>query len=176
VVVGKDTSVGLTLTYGNNESASVILGFVDKDETAGGLGELFLRQARRIRRAYGDRLAPLGFTLAQSRALEVIARYGDAPPRMVDLADRLHVVPRAVTPLVDALEGADLVRRRVDPANRRSVLLELTERGARTREEFRAARAEAAASLFAPLSVEQQEQLRELLEKIEAAAEESPGR
>ncbi|WP_106196577.1 MarR family winged helix-turn-helix transcriptional regulator [Umezawaea tangerina] len=144
---------------------------MDTDETAGGLGELFLRQARRIRRAYGERLAPLGFTLAQSRALEVIARYGGTPPRMVDLADRLHVVPRAVTPLVDALEEADLVRRRVDPANRRSVLLELTEQGTRTRELFREARAEAAASLFAPLSEDQQAQLRELLEKIEVAAD-----
>ncbi|MFD9739654.1 MarR family winged helix-turn-helix transcriptional regulator [Umezawaea sp. NPDC059074] len=138
------------------------------DETAGGLGELFLRQARRIRRAYGDRLAPLGFTLAQSRALEVIARFGETPPRMVDLAERLHVVPRAVTPLVDALEAADLVRRRVDPANRRSMLLELTERGVETRELFRAARVDAAASLFAPLSGEEQGVLRELLEKIDS--------
>ncbi|MEO6086959.1 MAG: MarR family transcriptional regulator [Umezawaea sp.] len=144
---------------------------MNEDETAGGLGELFLRQARRIRRAYGERLAPLGFTLAQSRALEVIARYGDTPPRMVDLAERLHVVPRAVTPLVDALEEAGLVLRRVDPANRRSMLLELTELGARTREAFRDARLEAAASLFAPLSEEQQGQLRELLVKIDAAAE-----
>jgi DNA-binding MarR family transcriptional regulator len=144
---------------------------VDTDETAGSLGELFLRQARRIRRAYGERLTPLGFTLAQSRALEVIARYGDTPPRMVDLAERLHVVPRAVTPLVDALEAADLVRRRVDPANRRSMLLELTERGAATREQFKDARRDAAASLFAPLSDDQQAQLRELLEKIDAAAD-----
>jgi DNA-binding MarR family transcriptional regulator len=149
---------------------------VDTDETAGGLGELFLRQARRIRRAYGERLAPLGFTPAQSRALEVIARFGATPPRMVDLADRLHVVPRAVTPLVDALEEADLVRRRVDPANRRSMLLELTELGARTGEAFREARVEAAESLFAPLSEEQQCQLRELLEQIDDAAEESSGR
>jgi DNA-binding MarR family transcriptional regulator len=145
---------------------------VDTEETAGSLGELFLRQARRIRRAYGERLAPLGFTLAQSRALEVIARFGPTPPRMVDLAERLHVVPRAVTPLVDALEEADLVRRRVDPTNRRSMLLELTERGAATREAFKEARRQAAESLFAPLSEDQQSQLRELLEKIDAAADE----
>lgn len=143
---------------------------VDTEDAAGGLGELFLRQARRIRRAYGERLAPLGFTLAQSRALEVIARHGGTPLRMVDLAERLHVVPRAVTPLVDALEEAGLVRRRVDPANRRSMLLELTERGATTRQVFQQARVEAARSLFAPLSADQQAQLRELLEKIDAAA------
>ena len=143
---------------------------VDTEETAGGLGELFLRQAKRIRRAYGERLAPLGFTLAQARALEVVARFGSTPPRMVDLAERLHVVPRAVTPLVDALEEADLVRRRVDPANRRSMLLELTERGAATRQAFQDARKDAAESLFAPLSPDEQVALRELLEKIDAAA------
>jgi DNA-binding MarR family transcriptional regulator len=132
------------------------------------LGELFLRQAKRFRRAYGERLAPLGFTPAQSRALEVIARYGSPPPRMVDLAERLHVVPRAVTPLVDALEAADLVRRRIDPDNRRSVLLELTERGAATRQAFQEARTDAADSLFAALSADEQDVLRELLEKIDA--------
>ncbi|MET1073400.1 MAG: MarR family transcriptional regulator, partial [Umezawaea sp.] len=63
-----------------------------------------------------------------------------------------------------------LVRRRVDPGNRRSVLLELTEEGVRVRELFREARAEAAEGLFAPLSGEQREELRGLLEKIEAAA------
>jgi DNA-binding MarR family transcriptional regulator len=141
---------------------------VRTDETAGSLGELFLRLARRIRTAYAERLAPYGFTQAQARALEVIARC-DAPPRMVDLAERLRVVPRAVTPLVDALEEADLVRRRVDPSNRRSILLELTERGMATREVFNQARKEAAEGLFAPLSESQRGELHELLEKIDSA-------
>src|SRR5258708_2376520 len=139
---------------------------VRTDESVGSLGDLFLRQARRIRSAYSERLAPLGLTHAQARALDIIARC-ENPPRMVDLAERLHVVPRAATRLVDALEEADLVRRRIDQANRRSTLLELTEHGRATREVFGAARREAAESLFAPLSAEQRAALQTLLEQID---------
>ncbi|MGV4926456.1 MarR family transcriptional regulator [Streptomyces sp. HJ7] len=39
---------------------------------------------------------------------------------MTELAERLGVVPRAVTPLIDALEEAGLVRRLAEPDNRRS--------------------------------------------------------
>ena len=45
------------------------------------------------------------------------------------LAAILGVVPRAITPQIDVLEQAGLVRRRTDPHNRRSILLELSDEG-----------------------------------------------
>jgi DNA-binding MarR family transcriptional regulator len=45
------------------------------------------------------------------------------------VAERLNVVPRTITDVVDVLERADLVRRVPDPADRRSVHAELTKAG-----------------------------------------------
>ncbi|MER7024769.1 MULTISPECIES: MarR family winged helix-turn-helix transcriptional regulator [Streptomyces] len=105
----------------------------------------------------------LAFTPAQSRLLRVVAHYGDAPPRMADLAARLEVVPRAVTTLVDALEEQGAVRRVPDPANRRVVRVELTGTGRATLDALRSARRSAAEDILAPLSAEQRDTLGGLL-------------
>ncbi len=130
------------------------------------LADLFLRASKRIRRNQVQRLAPLGLTPAQARALRVIVGDG-APLRMVDLAGRLGVVPRSVTTLVDALESAGLAARTPDPANRRSLLVAPTEKGRATRDHMATARREAVAELLAPLSAGQRETLRELLTVID---------
>ncbi|MQY06669.1 MarR family winged helix-turn-helix transcriptional regulator [Actinomadura macrotermitis] len=131
------------------------------------LADLFVRAAKRIRRAQTERLAPLGLTPAQARVLRLVV--GGGPLRMVDLADRLQVVPRSVTTLVDALEEAGLVTRTPDPANRRSLLVEPTERGRAVRAEMAGIRRQAAEEVLAPLTAEQREVLRGLLTVIDDA-------
>lgn len=126
------------------------------------LAELFVRVEKRMRAMQAERFAPFGVTPAQARVLGLIAR-GQAPPRMAELARRLGVVPRAVTPMVDALEKVNLVRRRVDPDNRRSTLIELTDHGVAVRRELREQRLRAAEDLFAPLTQGQRATLVELL-------------
>lgn len=138
------------------------------DEGEGRLGELFMRLARRTHVLQVERLTPLGLTPAQARALSVLGRC-DQPPRMAELAERLGVVPRAVTPIVDALEEAGLVRRRTDPNNRRSTLLELTDKGTAMRTQMYQARVGAAEDLFASLTAEQRQTLLALLEQADAA-------
>lgn len=135
---------------------------------AGRLGELFVRVTRRLREAERTAYAPWGLTPAQGRLLGVLAR-SPGSMHMIDLARELGVVPRAVTPLVDLLEGAGLVRRRVDPANRRAILIDLTEEGATTRQALVEARVRAAESLFAPLAPEQRSTLLGLLEAVATA-------
>ena len=115
-----------------------------------------------MRRAQAERLAPLGLTPAQERALRIMAR-GEEPLRMTELADRLGIVPRSLTTVIDALEQAGLVRREVDPSNRRAILLHLTERGSAVRDDMREARRRAAEELFAPLSGDDRKTLAELL-------------
>jgi len=88
--------------------------------SAGELTERVMRVAHLIRRASTAGLAPLNLTPAQSRALRTISR-AESPIRMGELAAALGVVPRSATDLVEALQGAGLVERLVDPANRRSV-------------------------------------------------------
>src|SRR6201999_1069854 len=114
------------------------------------------RLTRRLRRAQAERLAPLGLTPAQERALRLITR-SDEPPRMTELADRLGIVPRSLTTVIDALEEAGLVRREVDSRNRRATLVHLTEQGAAVRDDMREARRSAAEELFASLADEDRE-------------------
>ncbi|MGH3164770.1 MAG: MarR family winged helix-turn-helix transcriptional regulator [Trebonia sp.] len=132
------------------------------------LADQLHRLTKRLRRAQAERLAPLGLTPAQERALRLIAR-GDEPPRMTELADRLGIVPRSLTTVIDALEEAGLVRREIDPRNRRAILLSLTDRGAAVREELREARRRAAEDLFAPLSASDRETLAGLLTRLDPA-------
>jgi DNA-binding MarR family transcriptional regulator len=132
------------------------------------LADLLQRLTRRLRRSQAEQLSPLGLTPAQERALRWITR-SDEPPRMAELADRLGIVPRSVTTVVDALEQAGLVRREVDPRNRRAILLYLTERGAAVRAELREARRRAAEELFAPLADADRETLAGLLARLDTA-------
>jgi DNA-binding MarR family transcriptional regulator len=135
-------------------------------EDSAHLADLLHGLTRRLRHAQAERLAPLGLTPAQERALRTITRSGE-PLRMTELADRLGVVPRSVTTVVDALEAAGLVRREIDPGNRRAIRLHLTDRGVAVREELRDARRQAAEDLFAPLSDAERTTLADLLTRLD---------
>ena len=140
------------------------------DEDPVQLADLLHGLTRRLRRAQAERLAPLGLTPAQERALRVIAR-DEEPLRMTELAERLGIVPRSVTTVIDALEEAGLVRREIDPRNRRAILLRLTDRGAAVRDDLREARRRAAEDLFAPLSAEDRKALAGLLRLLDSSGE-----
>ncbi len=131
------------------------------------LAEQLLRLTRRVHRIQKRHLErrELGITPAQSRLLRTLAHYG-SPPRMADLAQRLEVVPRAVTTLVDGLEANGKVRRVPDPANRRVIRIELTDDGRTALRELRAARRSAAEEILAPLDDQQREALGELLDTL----------
>ncbi|ANP53347.1 DNA-binding MarR family transcriptional regulator [Streptomyces griseochromogenes] len=131
------------------------------------LAEQLLRLTRRVHRIQKRHLElrDLGVTPAQSRLLRTLAHYG-SPPRMADLAERLEVVPRAVTTLVDGLETNGKVRRVPDPANRRVTRIELTEEGRATLRELRGARRSAAEEILAPLTEKEREVLGVLLDTL----------
>ncbi|KNB53819.1 MarR family winged helix-turn-helix transcriptional regulator [Streptomyces caatingaensis] len=134
-------------------------------DTSGQLAEQLLRLTRRLNRAQKRYLDPVGITPAQSRLLRSVA-HCEAPPRMADLAERLEVVPRAVTTLVDALEANGAVRRVPDPANRRVIRIELTDRGREILRALREARRAAVEEILSPLTAEQREMLGGLLGEL----------
>jgi DNA-binding MarR family transcriptional regulator len=134
------------------------------------LADLLHRLTRRLRRAQAERLAPLGLTPAQERALRVITR-SEEPLRMTELADHLGIVPRSVTTVVDALEEAGLVRREIDPRNRRAIRLHLTEHGRAVRDDMREARRRAAEDLFAPLPPDGRKALAGILSLVDQKSE-----
>ncbi|MFI0168010.1 MarR family winged helix-turn-helix transcriptional regulator [Streptomyces sp. NPDC017095] len=131
------------------------------------LAEQLLRLTRRVHRIQKRHLEErdLGVTPAQSRLLRTLAHY-PSPPRMADLAERLEVVPRAVTTLVDGLEASGKVRRAADPANRRVTRIELTEDGRAALRELRGARRSAAEEILAPLTEKERQVLGVLLDAL----------
>lgn len=134
-------------------------------DTDGMLAEQLLRLTRRLHRIQKRQLEPIGITPAQSRLLRTVAHY-ERPPRMADLAERLEVVPRAVTSLVDALEASECVRRVPDPTNRRVIRIELTDTGRATLGLLRSARRAAAEDILAPLTAAQRDVLGGLLSAL----------
>lgn len=138
------------------------------------LAELYLRTAHRIRRRSAPSYDRFGLTEAQARALRVISRY--ERPRMADLAQALEVVPRSITSMVDTLETAGFVSREPDPTDRRATIVVLTSAGVEVLRQVGRMKAEAAEQLFAKLSEHEQEELRRLLELLDAGEEPLPGR
>jgi DNA-binding MarR family transcriptional regulator len=131
------------------------------------LAEQLLRLTRRVHGIQKRQLHErgLGVTPAQSRLLRILAHW-ETPPRMADLAERLEVVPRAVTTLVDGLEASGKVRRVPDPANRRVIRIELTDDGLKTLQGLRDVRRAAAEEILAPLTDEQRNVLGGLLDTL----------
>jgi DNA-binding MarR family transcriptional regulator len=131
------------------------------------LAEQLLRLTRRVHGIQKRQLHErgLGVTPAQSRLLRTLAHW-ETPPRMADLAERLEVVPRAVTTLVDGLEASGKVRRVPDPANRRVIRIELTDDGLKTLQGLRDVRRAAAEEILAPLTDEQRNVLGGLLDTL----------
>ncbi|MDH2390753.1 MarR family transcriptional regulator [Streptomyces sp. HNM0663] len=131
------------------------------------LAEQLLRLTRRLHRSQKRQLesADIAITPAQSRLLRTVAHY-DRPPRMADLAERLEVVPRAITSLVDGLEASGCVRRAPDPDNRRVIRIELTDAGRAVLRALRSARRAAAEDILAPLTAEERATLGGLLSTL----------
>ncbi|MEV6843957.1 MarR family transcriptional regulator [Actinoplanes sp. NPDC051411] len=83
-----------------------------------------------------------GLTRARANALWEMARHDPLTQRQI--ADLLHVTPRNITKLVDALEQDGFVTRTSHATDRRAVLVRLTKKG-----EAAAARMESEANALA---------------------------
>ncbi|GAB3962965.1 MarR family winged helix-turn-helix transcriptional regulator [Streptomyces sparsus] len=138
-------------------------------DPTGSLADQLIGLTRRLHRAQRRHLEPMGVTPAQARLLRTLSHCSE-PPRMADLAERLDVVPRAVTTLVDGLEQRHAVRRVPDPDSRRVTRIELTADGRELLGRLRQARRAAAEELLAPLSETQRAELSRLLTPLEAPA------
>jgi len=66
-------------------------------------------------------------SMPQLKALMVLHYRGAV--RVGEVAHMLGMSPNATTTVLDRLEGEDLVRRQLDPSDRRAVLVDLTESG-----------------------------------------------
>lgn len=125
------------------------------------LGELLMAASRTFSRQGQARFGEHGLSPARVRLLMAL---GDAEAvRMRDLAARLGVTGRAVTPLVDALEAEGLVRRCADPGDRRAFRLELTEAGTGALERIGELQARISREIFQTMDPGQRDLLARLL-------------
>lgn len=128
------------------------------DET---LSEAFWAVARHLRRLSRETLAPWDITPSQSRAVGVLLRAGAL--RLNELAERLHIVARSTTEVVDDLQSRGLAERLPDPHDRRATLVRLTERGTEIGTTIRAARDAEAAGYFGRISPADRAELARIL-------------
>ncbi|ROQ39540.1 DNA-binding MarR family transcriptional regulator [Frondihabitans sp. PhB188] len=84
---------------------------------------------RRLRAVFA---ASVGLSPLEFNALMHVGERGDTTPKL--LAAHLDITTGAITALTDRLVGAGLVGRTPNPNDRRSLLLSLTETGARARD------------------------------------------
>src|ERR1035437_5128023 len=90
-----------------------------KIEPALEIADLLGQVVRRLHRGTSEALAPLGLSRAQSRVVRLLA---DGPLRMATIAERLSVVPRTITDLVDGVEAGGVAGRPPEPEGRRSAV------------------------------------------------------
>ena len=121
----------------------------------------------RIKRMHNETLEQLGLTLSDWHVLTALRWSGRPYRRKVGwLARRADLTSGAMTSRLDALEKEGLVRRLRDPEDRRSVLVELTEKGRKRHEQAMGLQAEKEALLAEALSDREKEQLNALLRRV----------
>lgn len=134
--------------------------------TDDGLGEAFLRVARRLRRETQLQIAPLGLSPHQSRALRIVATHG--PLRPSEVAEHLGIAPRSVTEVVDGLDAAGLVARTADPGDRRATLLTITDLGLSRARQIAGIRAQVSKAFFERLDPAERRALAGVLTRLSA--------
>ena len=132
----------------------------------------------RIKRMHNETLEQLGLTLSDWHVLTALRWSGEPYRRKAGwLARRADLTSGAMTSRLDALEKEGLVRRIRDPEDRRSVLVELTEKGRQKHEQAMAIQAPKEALLADALTASEKEQLNSLLRRVMITLEDRyPGR
>ena len=109
-------------------------------------------------------LARLGLTVPRTHVVWLLHHRGPMTQRA--LADALEVTPRNVTGLVDGLVETGFVTREAHPADRRAILVSLTEHGRSVLADMDRSHREAAAMLFGGMPPESREAFAEGLEHV----------
>ncbi len=126
-----------------------------------------------VSRRFSELLAPLGMVPREFALLRAVGA-GEGQTQQA-IAEQLHIPPSRMVAFVDALEGRGLLERRLNPSDRRTRALHLTEEGQRL---LAQAFAEAVAherSLCGDLSQDEREQLLDLLSRVGASLDLTPG-
>jgi DNA-binding MarR family transcriptional regulator len=127
----------------------------------------------RIRKMLDETLEQQGLTAADWKVLSALRWRGEPHRRSAgELARIAELTSGTMTARLDQLEGQGLVRRLRDAADRRSVLVELTDEGRKKHDEAMGVQAEKEKLLADALSASEMEQLNSLLRRVMIALQE----
>lgn len=141
-------------------------GLLPHAANSGPVSHAVSRVARLHRIAAGKLLRKLGLYPGQEF---VMMRLWDAGPvRQAELIKAVDLDPSTVTKMLQRLEQSGHVRRSPDPADRRAVLVEATERSCALLSDVSAAWAELEQQTLDGLDEDERRELARLLTKVEA--------
>lgn len=132
------------------------------------VGFLIADVSRLLRAEFDKRTssAGIGLTPGQARALANVARAGSI--RQTKLAERMGIEAMTLSSYLDRLEERSLIRRIVDPTDRRAKLVDVTEEAQTILEEVDNIGAELREDIAALLGYEQLEAVRSGLKQVRA--------
>lgn len=113
--------------------------------------------------------ATLGVTGPQRLVLRLVGHHGRISAGQ--LADTLRIHPSSLTGMLRRLEAAELLRREVDPFDRRRALLALTRRGQRLNDQREGTIEAAVAAALSQLSKDRVTAAKSVLRAIASALE-----
>lgn len=129
------------------------------------VGRQLVFTAKAMREAFEDALATAGGSLPSWVVLSALAEVGCIS--QAALASHVHLEGATITHHIDKLEAAGLVRRVLDPADRRVRRLELTDAGAELHGRMLAEAIRLQGVLLAGLSADDRASLARCLEVIQ---------
>lgn len=134
-------------------------------EPAPALRSLIGKISRRLRSTQ----AGAGLTPTQLSVLSTVVRRGPIRPALVSQLEGVH--PTMLSRITSRLSRDGLVARRVDPLDRRAVLLVATDKGRRLQRRILAERNDALGQRFQALPALQRQRLVDALPALEALAD-----
>jgi DNA-binding MarR family transcriptional regulator len=139
----------------------------DLDLTVEGIVDRIGGIDRRIKWMHEETLDQLGLTMSDWHTLTSLHWAGRPYRRKAgELARHADLTSGAMTSRLDALEGDGLVRRLRDPDDRRSVLVELTDKGRKKHDQGMGIQAKKEILLAEALTNREKEQLNSLLRRV----------
>lgn len=138
------------------------------DDEAADTFYLLITTSRILKFEFDKRLASLDLPIPLSGArLRLLMEVWKAERmRMNELAAVMDLKPRTITDFVNALEEDGLIQRTGDPTDRRATILSLTDKAKPHIRTIRSISAEISEKLMEKLTVEQRQQLREMLHSL----------
>lgn len=134
---------------------------------------LLYRAGALARHRWSAMLAQLNVSPGQYAAVMALGEAGRLGQHR--LAELIGVDPRNAVPIIDALAEQGLVRREVDPSDRRRRVLQLTTSGRAVAGNLASVAAEIETDLLRPLAPDEQASLRRMLLALLDAAREPGG-